>query len=550
MSDYLQEILNKTKDSKDYQWLEKYKGECHKKHKIKHLLCKTEYEVRPNDFQQGRRCPVCFGRKNINYLNDLLDKRQDGKEYEWQEDYKGRNSIKHKIKHLVCNNEYEVTPQVFNKGCKCPYCSGHKVINYLEKLKENRKDGDEYEWQEEYKGSYKLKHKIKHLICGQKYKVTPDLFIKGNKCPYCKQLKKDNYLNKLLLKAKDGKEYQWLDDYKGKNNIKHKIKHLVCGSINNVTPHNFQEGCRCPKCSKKQFSRGEKSLLKYIQKLYKDKLISNDKSILKKHEIDIYLPKLKLAFEFNGLYWHSEKGSRGRCDRNYHKNKLEECHNKGVRLIQIWENEWKHPKKKKIIKSKIKYLLNQIKPEKRIYARKCYIKEISTSKCNNFLNNNHIQGKSSKYLKCYGLFYKETKKLVAVMTFAQGNANRGSDDIELSRYTTKKFHNIIGGFSKMLSFAIKENNFKEIYSYADLRLSDGNLYESNGWKMIKYVSPDYYYTDSKDVFHKSLFKKSNIKTKLPEVYDETLTEKQMMEKTKYLRIWDCGKVKYKYNTRG
>ena len=228
---------------------------------------------------------------------------------------------------------------------------------------------------------------------------------------------------------------------------------------------------------------------------------------------------------------------------------MAECYEKGIRLIQIWENEWTNFIKRKIIKSKIKYLLNQIKPEKRIFARKCYIKEISKEKANNFLNNNHIQGKSSKYLKCYGMFYKETKKLVAVMTFSKGLANRGSDDIELSRYTTKKFHNVIGGFSKMLNYAIKENNWKEIYSYADLRLSDGNLYESNGWKMIKYVSPDYYYTDGKDVFHKSLFKRKNIKSKFPEIYDNNLTEREMMKKTKYLRIWDCGKIKYKYEIK-
>ena len=38
-----------------------------------------------------------------------------------------------------------------------------------------------------------------------------------------------DYLQGLLNKANDGKEYQWLEEYKGKNEIKHKIKHLVFG---------------------------------------------------------------------------------------------------------------------------------------------------------------------------------------------------------------------------------------------------------------------------------------------------------------------------------
>ena len=54
-----------------------YKGSCHKKHKIKHLVCKTEFEVRPNDFQQGRRCILCFGRKKLDYLQAL------GVDYIW-----------------------------------------------------------------------------------------------------------------------------------------------------------------------------------------------------------------------------------------------------------------------------------------------------------------------------------------------------------------------------------------------------------------------------------------------------------------------------------
>jgi len=573
---YLQELLNKTKDGKDYKWLEEYKGNNKLKHKIKHLVCGNEYDVAANCFQQGNRCPFCANNYKIRnktsnykirnfkkliqeYLQSLLNKTKDGKDYQWLEEYKGDCHIKHKIKHLVCGNEYEVTPNHFQQKNRCPYCFGsniykNKKLDYLQSLLNEAKDGKDYKWLEEYKGKCHKKHKIKHLVCGNEYEVKPINFQQGKRCPFCanknrnlSNIKKD-YLISLLNDINDcEKEYEWQEEYKNNNKLKHKIKHLVCGTEYKVRPNDFQQGYRCPKC-KNIISNTEVELLKYIKKLYKGKILSNNRSILNGKELDIYLPDLKLAFEFNGLYWHSEKGSKGRCDKDYHYNKMAECHNEGIRLIQIWENEWTDLKKKKIIKSKIKYLLNQIKPEKRIFARKCYIKEISKEKCNNFLNNNHIQGKSSNYLKTYGMFYKETKKLVAVMTFSKGLANRGSNDIELSRYTTKKFHNVIGGFSKMLSFAINENKWKEIYSYADLRLSDGNLYESNGWKKVSYAKPDYYYADvSKQlVFHKSLFKKSNIKSKFPEIYDEKLTEKEMMEKTKYLRIWDCGKIKYKY----
>ena len=51
---YLQDII-----VEGYVWLEDYQGDNKVKHKIKHKSCGLEYTVRPNDFQQGYRCPDC-----------------------------------------------------------------------------------------------------------------------------------------------------------------------------------------------------------------------------------------------------------------------------------------------------------------------------------------------------------------------------------------------------------------------------------------------------------------------------------------------------------
>jgi len=50
------------------------------------------------------------------------------------------------------------------------------------------------------------------------------------------------------------------------------------------------------------------------------------------------LPEKKLAIEFNGTYWHSTECGK---DRWYHLNKTLRCKEKGIRLIHIFENEWK-----------------------------------------------------------------------------------------------------------------------------------------------------------------------------------------------------------------
>lgn len=88
----------------------------------------------------------------------------------------------------------------------------------------------------------------------------------------------------------------------------------------------------------------EKLLFELIEKNYNGEIITSDRVLLDGKEIDIYLPELKIAFEFNGLYWHSEKFK----SREYHKNKTEKLLKKEIILYHIWEHEYDE---KMIIKS-------------------------------------------------------------------------------------------------------------------------------------------------------------------------------------------------------
>lgn len=56
-----------------------------------------------------------------------------------------------------------------------------------------------------------------------------------------------------------------------------------------------------------------------------------------RQELDIYIPEKKIAIEYNGVYWHSQVAGK---HKNYHYNKWLACKNKGIRLIQIWEDDY------------------------------------------------------------------------------------------------------------------------------------------------------------------------------------------------------------------
>lgn len=256
----------------------------------------------------------------------------------------------------------------------------------------------------------------------------------------------------------------------------------------------------------------------------------NNKSILKNHyELDIYEPNKNVAIEFNGLYWHSE--ARGK-DRFYHLNKLDECNENGIRLLQVFEDEWKF--KQDIIKSRIKNILGFI-PYK-IGARKCEIRNVDNKTAKKFLDKYHLQGNCSAHVKI-GLFYKN--KLVALMTFGKPRFNK-KYDWELIRYCTVSNFNIIGGAGKLLSY-FRKNYQGSIITYADRRFSNGDMYKKLGFKFLYNSEPNYFYVKGLRRLSRYECQKHKLKSVIKN-FDSKLSEYENMLKNKFYRIWDCGNM--------
>lgn len=285
-------------------------------------------------------------------------------------------------------------------------------------------------------------------------------------------------------------------------------------------------------------SKEEIELLEYIKDIYKDEIQINVRDVIPKLEIDIYLPKLNLGIEYNGLYWHSEKNGKS---PNYHLNKTTIANKMGIRLIQIFSDEWLN--KKDIVKAKLKSIITHDKTD-RIFARKCVIKEINPKEKNKFLNQHHIQGEDRSQIKL-GLYYND--ELHAVMTFSKprislGGKHTNGSKYELSRYASSKY--IIGGGDKLIAYFIKTHSPSQIYSYSDNRWTDpyDNMYLKMGFKIEKTSKPNYFYTKNYLTrIHRYNFNKFNLK-KLGA--DISKTEFKIMDELGYTKIWDCGTTKY------
>lgn len=76
-------------------------------------------------------------------------------------------------------------------------------------------------------------------------------------------------------------------------------------------------------------SKGEKEIVNYIKSIYNGIVLENDKKIIHPYELDIYLPEINIAIEFNGTYWHSSKCGK---DKNYHLKKSKLCEKKRYQI--------------------------------------------------------------------------------------------------------------------------------------------------------------------------------------------------------------------------
>ena len=327
---------------------------------------------------------------------------------------------------------------------------------------------------------------------------------------YSNPMKSDIIRNKVKLKTKE--KYSKIKDYKfiKSDGVYYHLIHKICGEKfqikSNKFPYRLTNDSLCVNCFPeiKNVSNVEKSLLDYISTIT-DNITPNDRTVLNGKELDIYLPELNIAIEFNGLYWHSDKF----VDKDYHLNKTIECKKKDIDLIHIFEDDWKH--NKDIIKS---LLWSKINHAKKIEINEYSIKKTSIKNTKIFLKENHIKGYiKSNYI--LGLYTNNT--LESVMCF-----NITKNDISLTQFCDKKYSKYKNNEYILFTHFINNNKPKSISYIRDLSFIDNNICETIDFIFSKNIQPKPYHI---------------IKNK-KETY---------LKGEKYNIIYDCGYDLYIFN---
>lgn len=235
------------------------------------------------------------------------------------------------------------------------------------------------------------------------------------------------------------------------------------------------------------YSITEKEVVCFIESLGVQ-VETNNRSILGKQEIDIFISSKSLGIEINGLYWHSSKPPE------FHVNKTITCNSKGIQLLHITDYDWNH--NRSIIQSIIK---NKLGKNTRIFARHCKVNIVEQGVAVKFCNENYLYPPPADCM-WYGLFFNE--ELVQLISIS---------DNALLVICSKKNTTVVGGLSKLLS----KIPSTPIFAKCNRELFTGSSLNKVGFSFIGVTQVSHIWTDG-----------------------TTKSEKQETEKFK--RFWDCG----------
>ncbi len=335
-----------SKSNKKVWWI------CHK--------CGKEWIAAISDRTEGQGCPACglirrAQKRSMPKPGESLEDINPDLSKEWNY---GRNSLtpmdvrasSNKIVWWKCEKGHEWKTSICNRhkrGDKCPYCSRKKVLKGFNDLSTTHPIiADEWDYDKNTDmlpddilagSNKKVWWKCKY---GHEWQASPNNRTSAHtQCPVCK--------SRIFLKGFNDIETLYPDlmkEWDYNKNTKAPSDYMsgaydevwwICrrGHEWKARINNRTLGHRgCPICAKEfRTSFPEQAIYFYIKENFDD-AINEERKTINGMELDIYIPSINTAIEYDGVAWHDTEEAK---NREIKKNKA--CLRKGIKLIRIRE---------------------------------------------------------------------------------------------------------------------------------------------------------------------------------------------------------------------
>jgi hypothetical protein len=337
-----------------------------------------------------------------------------------------------------------------------------------------------------------------------------------------KRLGKETIASRIEERDSDFKLLTPLHEYFSRQRQYLELRCKTCGDIQQKTLQAFERGSLCETCHPVTASQWQIEVESWIKDLG-IQTRRGDRTVIAPKEIDIFVPEKNLGIECHGLYFHSE--AKTGCDPKAHSIKANLADAAGVRLLQIFQDEWQD--RQEIVKGMILSRLGLFKYH--AGARQCKIVEVDAHTQRQFFERSHLSGYAVAKI-AWGLEHKG--EIVACMSLRAPRQKKWNEWLEISRFAIAPGWNIPGGLSRISSVAYKyavESEKQGLMTYVDRRVGKGEGYLKSGFVEVGSTGPDYWYSDLRSRFDRFKFRARDGKS-----------ERQIASESRVFRIWGAG----------
>lgn len=526
--------------------------------------CGHEWDAIINDrVNKSSRCPVCANRKVVVGINDLITTHPELAAM-WHPDKNGNLTPKavtqgrKKPVHFICPEGHEwkgsIASEVVKQNGYCPPCSGYVVnpgVNDLKTLYPNKvKFWDEAKNGPLLNNQSPESHDLAHWKCAMGHNFTAIIrqYCKTYRstCPICSGYHFLKGFNDMTIKYPEmAKEWHptrnenilpdeihpstWTP-YWWKCSVGHEWKNAPAKRLDKK-----KRVVGCPECyAETAQSTGERQVADFVESLGFEirksvRDIVRDPGTGWPLELDIVVESRKIAIEFNGVYFHSDRNPRR--GEQYHHTKFTESRNAGYVLIQVWEDDWveRRPAVERMLMDALGVETDPVT-----------VSALSTHKLEgdvaaSFLDTHHVDGHRDAE-NYYGLL-DDNDSLVAVVSL--NSAGAGATIVQYASMLT-----IQRGFAELLDFSKSDMSFNRVIAYSDNCYDSGALYEANGFTQNGEVSPDYtwFYRDKRN--HKRMFTLNFFRDSETFVSEESQPLSEIAKMNSIYRVWDAGQTRW------
>lgn len=514
--------------------------------------CELGHEWRATVYSRvsGTGCPVCAGKVVLPGFNDLASQFPDFL-VEWDDkrsphEVLATSSTKASWR---CAEGHVWNAAVYRRtveGKGCPTCANRRVAPGFNDL------ASQYpllaaEWDDASRGPETVTPGSDVLVSwkcglGHTWQMTPNARVSGGQgCPVCAGRQVVPGFNDFASQCPELLA-EW-DDPRDPASVTSRAGYYAswkCAKDHTwkariIDRHRFG----CPECNAMNFvSAFEREVTGYVKNLLPVGAVQTSVRRFRKegvNELDAFVPSMNIAIEANGVFFHSERFR----SPGYHREKTVACESLGIRLIQVWQDDWEQ--KRDIVERLLARKLG-VSSERRVAARKTEAEFLEPGEARPFLERNHIQGASSA--SYYLGLRDDAGNLVAAMALKRTDAT--GKTLRLERYATSVI--VPGGHSKLVSFAERVlPEWEQLITFADAEVSDGSLYEATGWVKDGVIRPDYRYLVGSKRVHKFNYRLKRFRDDPGLLYLEGMTERELADLNGLNRVWDSGKIRYRYS---